>query len=70
MTDPHDERPYLAEWWPRVGATLLDLLIVWAIFIASRSLPRSPARPSAATGSAPRGWLVAAVIAIAYTAGR
>ena len=34
MTDPHDERPYLAEWWPRVGATLLDLLIVWAIVIA------------------------------------
>ena len=35
MTDPHDERPYLAEWWPRVGATLLDLLIVWALSVVA-----------------------------------
>jgi len=24
----HQDRPYLAEWWPRVGATLLDFAIV------------------------------------------
>ena len=35
MTEPHDERPYLAEWWPRVGATLLDLLIVGAMSIGA-----------------------------------
>ena len=35
MTDPHDERPYLAEWWPRVGATLLDFLIVWALAVVA-----------------------------------
>jgi uncharacterized RDD family membrane protein YckC len=34
MPEPHDERPYLAEWWPRVGATLLDLVVVWALLIA------------------------------------
>jgi uncharacterized RDD family membrane protein YckC len=28
MTEPHQDRPYLAEWWPRVGATLIDSLII------------------------------------------
>jgi uncharacterized RDD family membrane protein YckC len=30
MDDPQP-RPYLAEWWPRVGATLLDSVIIGAI---------------------------------------
>jgi uncharacterized RDD family membrane protein YckC len=29
--DEPEQRPYLAEWWPRVGATLLDSVIVGAI---------------------------------------
>ena len=29
--DEPEPRPYLAEWWPRVGATLLDSVIVGAI---------------------------------------
>ena len=31
MDEPREPRPYLAEWWPRVGATLLDSVIVGAI---------------------------------------
>src|SRR4051794_6997532 len=29
--DEPQPRPYLAEWWPRVGATLLDSVIIGAI---------------------------------------
>ena len=28
MNEPRRTPPQLAEWWPRVGATLLDTLIV------------------------------------------
>ena len=29
--DEPEPRPYLAEWWPRVGATLLDALVIGAM---------------------------------------
>src|SRR4051794_5909077 len=31
--DEPQQRPYLAEWWPRVGATLLDSVIITAISV-------------------------------------
>jgi uncharacterized RDD family membrane protein YckC len=69
MTDPHDERPYLAEWWPRVGATLLDWLIVWAIFIGVAIAAAIATAPFGGDGISAVWWLIAAVIAIAYTCG-
>ena len=69
MTDPHDERPYLAEWWPRVGATLLDWLIVWAIFIGVAIAAAIATAPFGGDGISAVWWLIAAVIAITYSCG-
>lgn len=70
MTNPHDERPYLAEWWPRVGATLLDFVIVWAIVIALAIASAIATAPfGGADGIDALWWLIAAVVAIAYTCG-
>jgi uncharacterized RDD family membrane protein YckC len=68
MTDPHDERPYLAEWWPRVGATLLDGLIVWAlsvVAIVASFLIAAPFGGESDVG-APVWLLLWAVLAVAY----
>jgi uncharacterized RDD family membrane protein YckC len=35
MDQSQRDRPYLAEWWPRVGATLLDIVVVWAIWFVA-----------------------------------
>lgn len=67
MTNPHDERPYLAEWWPRVGATLLDFVIVWAIVLALAIASAIATAPFDGDGLGAAWWLIAAVVAIAYT---
>jgi uncharacterized RDD family membrane protein YckC len=67
MTDPHDERPYLAEWWPRVGATLLDFLIVWALVVGLAIASAIATAPFGGDGLGAVWWLVALVVAVAYT---
>ncbi len=68
MTDPHDERPYLAEWWPRVGATLLDFLIVWALSVVAIVASFFVALPFGGESDvgAPVWLLLWAVLAMAY----
>ena len=66
MTDPHDERPFLAEWWPRVGATLLDWLIIWAIFIGVAIVTAITTGPFGGEGIEAVWWLILALIAVTY----
>jgi uncharacterized RDD family membrane protein YckC len=68
MTDPHDERPYLAEWWPRVGATLLDSLIVWALWVVAIIASFIVAAPFGGDSDVgtPVWLLLWAVLSIAY----
>ena len=35
MDEPRTDEPQLADWWARVGATLLDFVIIWLLFMAS-----------------------------------
>ena len=43
--DEPQQRPYLAEWWPRVGATLLDGVLITVASLA-RAWSRRPALTS------------------------
>jgi len=63
MDDPQD-RPYLAEWWPRVGATLLDSLLIGAISFGCLIVSILALAPFGADGDAGAPvWLLLTLIA-------
>jgi uncharacterized RDD family membrane protein YckC len=67
MDEPKQPRPYLAEWWPRVGATLLDGVIVSALAVVLAIVVAAVGGDDDATGAALwLGWLL---IGSAYVAG-
>src|SRR3954468_21052397 len=67
MDEPKQPRPYLAEWWPRVGATLLDGVIVSGLAIVLAIVVAAVGGDDDATGAALwLGWLL---IGSAYVAG-
>ena len=67
MDEPREPRPYLAEWWPRAGATLLDIAIIFALAVVVGLVVDS------ATGSDDAGaatfWIGGLLIAAAYIGG-
>src|SRR4051812_35513106 len=69
--EPEPEQHRLAEWWPRVGATLLDLLITWVILLLA-VVPAAIAEESIAGSDGLGGglWLlIALILSSAYYCG-
>src|SRR5262245_54574625 len=62
-----EPRPYLAEWWPRVGATLLDGLIVFVRVVCAGRIGDGPSGSDGA--GAARFWIGGLLIAAAYIGG-
>ena len=61
MMEPRQDPPQLADWWPRVGATLLDGLIIWGLSIAAVIVTAIGAFMSPAVDDAGRADLPAGV---------
>src|SRR5689334_22011082 len=61
-----EPRPYLAEWWPRVGATLLDGLIVFAAAVAVGLVADAAGGDNSGAATF---WIGGLLIAAAYVGG-
>ncbi|HEY6888756.1 MAG TPA: RDD family protein, partial [Solirubrobacter sp.] len=65
--DEPEPRPYLAEWWPRVGATLLDGVIITVIAFVTAILAAAAGGSDDTVGAV---WLIAwFVLGSAYLVG-
>jgi uncharacterized RDD family membrane protein YckC len=65
--DEPQQRPYLAEWWPRVGATLLDAVIVSAMAFAVAVVAGLAGGSDDTTGGV--WWIAWLLIGAAYAGG-
>lgn len=69
--EPRQDPPQLADWWPRVGATLLDGLIIWGLSIGAviATAIATLMAPAADDAGGAIFLLVWAVMTVAYLAG-
>src|SRR3954452_23812448 len=70
MAEP-EPRPYLAEWWPRVGALLLDSLVIGAMSLGCLVASIIAMAPFGADGDAggPVWLLLTLVVGVTYFTG-
>jgi uncharacterized RDD family membrane protein YckC len=71
MDEQPEPRPYLAEWWPRVGATLLDAIVITAMSLGCLIVAALALTPFGGDGdiAGPVWLLLTAIVAITYHGG-
>src|SRR5262245_17189693 len=71
MDEPQEPRPYLAEWWPRVGATLLDSIVISAMSLGCLIASILALAPFGADGDVggPVWLLLTLVVGVTYYGG-